>query len=135
MTVIAKSLLAVLVLRLCDAGEPLTPIHIEPIDYPRFALVALVQGRVELQAHVSSDGDVLGIGVKSGHPLLVQAARESLTRWRFAPCSGGDITCKLVVSFVFVIKGDCPNRCKAEFIIDRSNQVTIRAKRPPPMIN
>jgi hypothetical protein len=130
-----RSLLALLlVLRFCDSAEkPLKPIHVEPIDYPPLAHAALVQGRVKLQARVSSDGGVVGISAKSGHPLLVPAARESLAKWRFDPCSGGESVCKVAVAFVFVIKGDCPNTCKTEFNIDRSDHVTIRAKRGPPM--
>jgi hypothetical protein len=36
---------------------------------------------------------------------------------------------------LFVIEGQCEEKCKTEFIVDRPDQVTVRTKRPPPMID
>jgi hypothetical protein len=133
---IAKSALAAFVaIMFCGAADPPSATRTVPLDYPRLALIAMIQGRVELQARISEDGAVMSISAKSGHPLLLPAAKESLLQWRFTPCSGDLGTCTVAIKFVFVIKGQCPDKCKTEFIVNRPDQVTVRAKKLPPMID
>jgi TonB family protein len=52
------------------------------------ALQARIQGRVELQLTVQPEtGQVNGVTVVSGHPLLTPAAANAAKQWRFIPDS------------------------------------------------
>ncbi len=53
--------------------------------YPAIAKTAGIQGTVELQAIVSRDGTIENLRVLSGHPLLVKAAIEAVSQWRYRP--------------------------------------------------
>jgi TonB family protein len=44
-----------------------------------------VSGKVMLLVSIDADGKVSGTKVESGHALLVQAAQDAVSRWRFAP--------------------------------------------------
>lgn len=44
-----------------------------------------VGGKVMLMVTVQADGTVSATKVESGHPLLVAAAQDAVTHWRFAP--------------------------------------------------
>jgi outer membrane biosynthesis protein TonB len=61
------------------------------LQYPRLAHLALIQGRVELEALVSADGTVKEVKVVSGHGLLVDAAKNSLGQWRFTGCTPSSV--------------------------------------------
>ena len=54
-------------------------------DYPSLARIAHLQGDVIVQVSVSKSGAVSNVRVKSGHPLLAQAAVDAVQRWRFRP--------------------------------------------------
>jgi periplasmic protein TonB len=44
-----------------------------------------VQGRVSLICIIGKGGAVKSIEVKSGQPLLIKAATDAVTQWRFKP--------------------------------------------------
>lgn len=54
-------------------------------DYPQLAKLARIQGTVQLEALIATDGTIKGLKVVSGHPLLVHAALEAVERWRYRP--------------------------------------------------
>jgi protein TonB len=54
-------------------------------EYPVLARHAGVEGTVVLRAIIARDGTVREIELLSGHPLLVQAAREAVGQWRYQP--------------------------------------------------
>jgi protein TonB len=54
-------------------------------DYPPLARMARIQGTVRLQAVISTDGRVQNLQFLSGHPLLIGAALEAVSRWRYQP--------------------------------------------------
>jgi periplasmic protein TonB len=54
-------------------------------EYPLLATVARVQGTVRLDAVIATDGTIRNLRVLSGHPLLVDAARNAVARWRYQP--------------------------------------------------
>jgi len=56
-------------------------------EYPALARQMNVAGRVKIEATVSADGRVLDTKVVGGSPLLVNAAVESLKKWRFEPAT------------------------------------------------
>jgi protein TonB len=60
-------------------------IHMVQPQYPPLAKVNRIQGIVEFTATISKQGTIEGLTLKSGHPLLVNAAREAVLQWRYRP--------------------------------------------------
>jgi periplasmic protein TonB len=58
--------------------------RVQPI-YPNIAKTAHVQGSVELSALINTRGEIEGLQVISGSPLLVQAALDAVRQWRYRP--------------------------------------------------
>lgn len=58
--------------------------RVEPV-YPRPAILAGVQGQVKLHAIIARDGRVTSLNVISGSPLLVHAAMDAVSQWRYRP--------------------------------------------------
>jgi protein TonB len=54
-------------------------------EYPTLAKAARVQGTVHLRAIIGTDGSVRNLAVQSGPPLLIKAAMEAVSRWRYQP--------------------------------------------------
>ena len=54
-------------------------------QYPPLAKTARIQGIVRMEAVIDKDGTVQDVKVLSGHPLLVKAAIEAVSRWRYQP--------------------------------------------------
>ena len=54
-----------------------------PAPYPALALSMALQGVVRLEVVVSPDGSVKDVQIKGGHPVLSQAAINSVRRWRW----------------------------------------------------
>ena len=82
--------------------EPVVPVQTEPIrvsagvqqanlirqvkpEYPPLARQARIQGVVVLEAMISKDGGVDNLRVISGHPLLVKAAIDAVSQWKYRP--------------------------------------------------
>jgi hypothetical protein len=120
-----------------DAAAPDTaPLRILGLQYPRLAHLAAVQGKVELEAGIS-DGAVNEVKTISGHPLLVDAAKESLRKWRFKQCASSAHQCSGRVIFLFVLEGgmcdlsSCPN----DIQIDLPATITVKSKPARAIIN
>jgi TonB family protein len=58
--------------------------QVQPV-YPPLAKQAHIQGTVELQATIGTDGRVVDLKVLRGHPLLVQAALDAVKDWVYKP--------------------------------------------------
>jgi protein TonB len=56
----------------------------EPV-YPRLAEQMKVEGSVKLQVNIDKNGNIVGIQVLSGPPILAAAAQEAVRQWRFRP--------------------------------------------------
>ena len=54
-------------------------------EYPPLARMARIQGVVRLEAIINRDGTVQDLTLLSGHPLLVKAAFDAVSRWRYEP--------------------------------------------------
>ncbi|HEY9141590.1 MAG TPA: energy transducer TonB [Bryobacteraceae bacterium] len=54
-------------------------------SYPTAARQMGAHGEVVLEATIGTDGRVRSVKVISGHPLLVQAAKEAVMQWRYRP--------------------------------------------------
>jgi TonB family protein len=59
----------------------------EPV-YPVMAKNFHVTGVVKVQVVIASDGHIKSTQVIGGHPLLVDAVKEALKNWKYAPASG-----------------------------------------------
>jgi periplasmic protein TonB len=57
---------------------------IQPV-YPPIARRARIEGRVLLEAVISEEGRIEKLHVVSGQPMLVQAAIEAVSQWRYRP--------------------------------------------------
>lgn len=65
--------------------------------YPAMARRMHVAGTVRLGVHITPDGSVSKVEVLGGHPLLTQAAVESVKQWKYQP--GPDETRTVSVDF------------------------------------
>jgi TonB family protein len=54
-------------------------------SYPDIARSAHITGRVKIEATIAADGHVVTVKVVGGSPVLVSAAVDALTKWRFEP--------------------------------------------------
>jgi TonB family protein len=69
-------------LRISDLRQPLRKV---PPIYPPLAQQAQIQGEVRLDVEIDKQGRVSEVKVISGHPLLIQAAIESVKQWEWSP--------------------------------------------------
>jgi len=53
--------------------------------YPEIARRMNISGTVKVIAVVAPDGKVKAVEAAGGHPLLIQAAQEAISQWKFAP--------------------------------------------------
>jgi protein TonB len=53
--------------------------------YPPLAKSARVQGTVKFTATISKEGNIENLQLVSGHPLLVNAAKEAVLQWKYKP--------------------------------------------------
>jgi protein TonB len=58
--------------------------RVDPV-YPPLARSARIQGQVVLAAIISKAGTIQHLQVLSGHPMLVNAALEAVSQWRYRP--------------------------------------------------
>lgn len=58
--------------------------RVNPI-YPPEALARHVEGDVILEGTINREGDVTGLKVVDGNPLLVDAATEAVKQWKYKP--------------------------------------------------
>lgn len=58
--------------------------RVEPA-YPDLARKARIQGQVVLQAMISKQGTIENLSVMEGHPMLVRAAIDAVSQWRYRP--------------------------------------------------
>jgi len=55
--------------------------------YPEIARRMNISGTVKVVAVVAPDGKVKSVEAAGGHPLLIQAAQQAISEWKFAPAS------------------------------------------------
>jgi TonB family protein len=53
--------------------------------YPELARSMALQGTVKVDALVAADGSVKSVEIKGGHPVLAQAALNTVRRWKWEP--------------------------------------------------
>jgi len=58
--------------------------RVEP-QYPQMAKIAHIQGDVVLHILIDKQGHVAKVEQKSGHPILIQAAKDAVNKWDYQP--------------------------------------------------
>jgi len=83
--------------------------HVNPI-YPELAREQDVQGTVQLEVTIGTDGVVRSVIALSGPGLLIEAARSAVRRWRYTPTllNGKPIESQTTVSVVFHMQSAPP---------------------------
>jgi TonB family protein len=73
--------------------------------YPVDAKAARIQGTVQLNATIASDGTVQDLQVISGHPLLAQAALDAVRQWVYRPTllNGAPVTVVTTIDVNFTL--------------------------------
>lgn len=61
------------------------PVRSTPLDYPPTARDARIQGIVQLEVLLGSDGHVQKTTVFSGHPMLAARAEKTVQEWQWSP--------------------------------------------------
>jgi len=68
-----------------EAGRPILQ-RTEP-RYPEIARRLHIEGTVKVVAIVAPDGKVKSVEPAGGHPLLIQASKEAILQWKYAPAA------------------------------------------------
>jgi len=58
--------------------------RVQPV-YPPLAKQARIQGTVRFTAIIGKDGTIQNLQLVTGHPLLVEAARQAVSQWQYKP--------------------------------------------------
>jgi TonB family protein len=72
-------------------------------DYPTLALLARIEGRVNLRVWIGQNGEVTRAAVMDGHPLLNDHSLAAAGKWRFNGDAAGR-TYTLTYSYVILPK-------------------------------
>jgi TonB family protein len=79
-----------------DDPAPHQPVatRVESIANPDFARAAQIQGAVNVEIVIGSDGGISSANAVSGHPALKEAAGKNIKKWRFdsSPTSNRPLT-------------------------------------------
>lgn len=92
-------------------------------EYPPVAKLNYIQGKVQVEVHVSRDGSVAEAHVLRGHPLLAASALRAIRRWLYRPFLGrsGPSEFMTIVEMNFTLHTKKPEQLpvKAEQDLDR----------------
>ena len=82
-------------------------IHRVQPQYPALAIMARVQGEVVLRAVIGKDGTIENVQAISGSPLLLHAAVDAVSQWRYLPyyLNGEPVEVDTQVTVNFVLSG------------------------------
>jgi len=69
----------------CHAMEHVKLVKMVRPTYPESAQQAHIEGTVLLTCLIGTDGSVKKVEVVRGHELLVQAAQEAVSQWKYEP--------------------------------------------------
>lgn len=101
-TALAATLLSAVMAAIPAWGAPIQrPImsRITP-NYPEIARRMHIEGTVVVELTAMPDGSVKDVHALSGHPLLVQAAEDCVSHWRFLPTAKAE---RGTISILFTI--------------------------------
>jgi TonB family protein len=90
------------------------PLHVVAPAYPAQAMIAGIEGAVELEYRIGANGSVGQIRVVSAHPagIFDEAAKTALRGWQFPAASGGEMRTQ---NFAFTLHGQnkAEEQCQA----------------------
>jgi len=89
------------------SSTPYAPKEFVSPVYPPMAKLARVEGQVQIQLKIGSDGRVVGSDWKSGSPLLRKATEQATNNWVF-PVEAADQQIEAVLEF----NTNCPKETK-----------------------
>jgi TonB family protein len=97
---------AINVVKISRAAAEKMVAHKVPPKYPELAELARIQGTVLLMADIDKTGVVKALGALSGHPLLIKAASNAVSQWRYTPfiLNGQPVSVQTTVSVEFSLK-------------------------------
>ncbi|MGH9556537.1 MAG: energy transducer TonB [Terriglobales bacterium] len=78
--------------------------------YPRKAIEKRLEGLVVFKVVISKDGTLKEVEVKSGEPILAEAAEKAVRKWRYKPyfLNGEPVEVETQVTIKFNLKGREP---------------------------
>ncbi|HYL69469.1 MAG TPA: energy transducer TonB [Candidatus Limnocylindria bacterium] len=93
------------VYKIAEVMEAMLVHRVKP-EYPALARAAHISGTVQLRAIIGKDGTVRELQVMSGNPLLVQAARAAVLKWRYSPTllNGEPVEVETYITASFVLE-------------------------------
>ena len=105
--------------------------RVESIAYPDFARAAQIQGAVDVEIVIGSDGGISSANAISGHPVLKEAAEKNIKKWRFDSSSTSNRP--LTVTYEFRL--ELPKiyyRPESRNIFELPARVTVTSNFPEP---
>jgi TonB family protein len=125
--------LLLLTLFLVDDPATRQPVatRVESIAYPDFARAAQIQGAVDVEIVIGSDGGISSASAISGHPALKEAAEKNIKRWRFDSSS----TSNRPLSVRYEFRLELPKiyyRSESRNIFELPTRVTVISNFPEP---
>lgn len=81
--------------------------RVQPV-YPPLARSARIQGPVVLDAVISRAGTIENLQVLTGHPMLIRAAIDAVSQWRYRPyiLNGEAIEVETRITVNFILSGN-----------------------------
>ena len=80
-----------------NVNPPRRLTYVPPV-YPQIAQAARVEGTVILEAIISERGEVTALKVLRSVPLLDEAARAAVAKWRYSPTTLNGVTIAVVMT-------------------------------------
>jgi TonB family protein len=133
MRFIARSLLLLVAFSGLDepTRQPLA-VHVESLAYPDLARQAQIQGAVDVEIEIDSQGKVSSASATSGHPLLKQPAEKNIRTWRFDTSSPDNLR-RLKVRYEFILEPPKTYyRPESRNLFDLPARITVVSKLPEP---
>jgi TonB family protein len=112
------------------AEEPAVFAAVAPV-YGALARTAHVGGEVSVELIIDSNGKVKSVKGSSGHPLLLDAAKEASRQWLFAPVGNDAVDRVATVTFVFKMMPRCATATDLTPIFHPPFRIEVRGETPP----
>ena len=103
----------------------------EPV-YPEAARRAGVQGKVVFRAVIGGDGEIKQLQLVSGHPSLVEAARDAVVKYRYRPTllNGEPVEVETEIEVPFGLPATAPPQAEARLLQDILREGGATAPQP-----
>jgi TonB family protein len=103
----------------------------EPV-YPEAARRAGVQGKVVFRAVIGCDGEIKQLQIVSGHPSLVEAARDAAMKYRYRPTllNGEPVEVETEIEVPFGLPATAPPQAEARRLQDTLREGGTTAPQP-----